>query len=135
MSMLFSSVLAALALTAGKTDVVIEKDAPKTVLFAAEEMTNFLSRVHGQAVPIVNEPRAGRTPIILGVNAWTRAAGLDPSALPRDFYIGDSDWMAQSLEFTYDPKGKTLKPSVDFTFYVADGTVWIEGLNVCPVEE
>ena len=75
MSMLFSSVLAALALTAGKTDVVIEKDAPKTVLFAAEEMTNFLSRVHGQAVPIVNAPRAGRTPIILGVNAWTRAAG------------------------------------------------------------
>ena len=86
MSMLFSSVLAALALTAGKTDVVIEKDAPKTILFAAEEMTNFLSRVHGQAVPIVNTPRAGRTPIILGVNAWTRAAGLDPSALPRDSF-------------------------------------------------
>ena len=51
------------------------------------------------------------------------------------YYIGDSDWMAQSLEFTYDPKGKTLDPSVDFTFYVADGTVWIEGLNVCLVGE
>ena len=48
----------------------------------------------------------------------------------RNFYIGDSDWMAQSLEFTYDPKGQDLKPSVDMTFYVADGTAWIEGLRV-----
>lgn len=36
MSVLFSSVLAALTLTAGKTGVVIDKDAPKAVLFAAE---------------------------------------------------------------------------------------------------
>jgi len=86
MSILFAPVVAALALTAGKTDVVIDGEAPKTVLLAAEEMTNFLSRVHGQAVPIVNEPRAGRTPVVLGVNAWTRAAGLDPSALPRDSF-------------------------------------------------
>lgn len=53
----------------------------------------------------------------------------------RNFYIGDSDWMAQSLEFTYDPKGKALDPSVDFSFAVADGTVWVEGLSVCQVEE
>ena len=47
MSMLFSSVLAALALTAGKTDVVIEKDAPKTVLFAAG---NFVETEDGSTV-------------------------------------------------------------------------------------
>jgi len=84
--MLLPSVLAALALTAGNTDVVIDAGAPKSVLFAAEEMTNFLSRVHGKDVPIVNAPRAGRTPVILGVNAWTKAAGLDPAALPRDSF-------------------------------------------------
>ena len=86
MHMLFSSILTALALTAGKTDVVIDKDAPKSVRFAAEEMTNFLSRVHGQAVPIAFAPQAGRAAVILGVNAWTKAAGLDPSALPRDSF-------------------------------------------------
>ncbi len=84
--MFFSSILTALALTAGKTDVVIDSEAPKSVRFAAEEMTNFLSRVHGQAVPIVFAPRSGRAAIILGVNVWTKAAGLDPSALPRDSF-------------------------------------------------
>ena len=39
-------------LTAGNAQVVIAPDAPKTVRFAAEEMTNFLSRVLGGAVPL-----------------------------------------------------------------------------------
>jgi len=86
MSMLFSAVLAALTLTAGKTDVVMDRTAPKSVRFAAEEMTNFLSRVQGKDVPIVFAPQAGRASVILGVNEWSKAAGLDPAALPRDSF-------------------------------------------------
>ena len=37
----------------GKTEVVIAQDAPKSVVFAAEEMTNFLSRVFQSSVPLV----------------------------------------------------------------------------------
>ena len=67
--------------------------------------------------------------------AVTGCGGKPVCTSARNYYIGDSDWMAQSAEFTYDPKGKALDPSVDFTFYVADGTFWVEGLNVEEVKE
>ena len=80
-------------LTAGNAQVVIAPDAPKTVRFAAEELTNFLAQVLGGEVPIVHEAKAKgegeqRTVnIVLGTNAWSAAAGLHPGSLPRDSFI------------------------------------------------
>ena len=70
----------------GKVTVVT---APKTmplVRFAAEEMTNILSRVLGAQVPWRTELPAEGTAIILGTNGWSVAAGLAPEKLPRDGY-------------------------------------------------
>ena len=68
----------------GGMEVVVAPDAPKTVLFAAGEMTNFLSRVVGADVPLATSPTPGRASIILGCNRWSAEAGLEPSKLPRD---------------------------------------------------
>ena len=57
MSILLAS---AVVFTPENSEVVISSDAPKTVLFAAEEATNFLSRVFGAPVPIVTAPSVGR---------------------------------------------------------------------------
>ena len=73
-----------ITLRSGGVDVVVDPSAPRTVRFAACEMTNFLSRAFGRPVPIVAAPTAGRVPIVLGDCARTRAAGLNPERLPRD---------------------------------------------------
>ena len=81
---------AAVELERGKTEVVIAADAPKAVRFAADEMTNFLSRAFAAAVPLrVMSDKCkvmsdGGALIILGDSKWARAAGLDPTKLPRD---------------------------------------------------
>ena len=77
---------APVTLERGKVTVVT---APKTmplVRFAAEEMTNILSRVLGAQVPWRTELPAEGTAIILGTNGWSVAAGLAPEKLPRDGY-------------------------------------------------
>ena len=51
-----------LVLTPGNTEVVIAPDAPKTVLFAVEELTNLLSQAYGRAVPVVtSSPLSARS--------------------------------------------------------------------------
>ena len=70
-----------------RTDVVIATDAPPAVRLAAEEMTNFLSRVLACEVPVVHAPQAGRLSLVLGVNAWSKAAGVDPTVLSRDSFV------------------------------------------------
>ena len=77
---------ATVTLEAGKTDVVIEENASPVVKFAADEATNFLSRVFGVPVPIVNSPREGRAALILGVNGWSHAEGINLSGTKRDAY-------------------------------------------------
>lgn len=74
-------------IAADRAEVVLAPDAPKTVLFAAEEMTNFLSRTFARAVPIVAEPTPGAHSIVIGSNAWSRTAGLDTAALARDAFM------------------------------------------------
>ena len=74
----------ALVLTPGDFDVVVGPGAPKAVEFAAEELTNFLSRALGAAIPVVERPTSGRIAIVLGTNGLSNAAGLAPWKLPRD---------------------------------------------------
>ncbi len=80
------SLLPAAEITGSGTEVAIAPGAPSAVRFAADEMTNYLSRVLGRAIPLVTAPTEGRYSIILGTNAWSRAAGLRPEALSRDSY-------------------------------------------------
>ena len=76
----------AVTFTAGNSEVVIASKPPPVVRFAAAEATNFLSRVLGAPVPIVNEPSEGRASLVLGVNKWSRTAGIDLSGSPRDSF-------------------------------------------------
>ena len=73
-------------LRSGEVDVVVAPYAPGPVLLAAEEMTNFLSRALGAAVPIRRAPDPARTSVVLGTNAWSAAAGADVSGLDRDAF-------------------------------------------------
>jgi len=80
----------------GKSEVVIARGAPKTILFAACEATNFLSRVLGAPVPIVNSPSGGGVAsLVLGENEWSRSAGVTFDADRRDaFAIAAKDGRA-----------------------------------------
>ena len=80
---------AAVTFMAGNSEVVVEPGtkAESVVGFAAEEATNFLSRVLGVDVPIVNEPTPGRASLVLGMNRWSKEVGLEPAKHPRDTFI------------------------------------------------
>ena len=83
-SLLLSSVL----LTAKNAEVVVAPGASPVTVFAAEEMTNFLSRVLNGNVPLTRAPSGeGRVSVIVGDNAWAAEAGIDPKGLPRDSYV------------------------------------------------
>ena len=101
----------AVELTPGKTEVVIEKNAPKVVKFAADEATNFLSRALGAAVPVVNAPTEGKSSVILGANAWSKAAGLDPSGKPRDTFLIRSEGSRVYVVGVDDPNANPLRSS------------------------
>ena len=80
---------AAVTFSAGNAEVVVAPGTKATsvVGFAAEEATNFLSRVLGAPVPIVNAPTPGKASLVLGENTWSKEAGIDPSKHPRDTFI------------------------------------------------
>ena len=84
MHMISILLAAALTLTPGTTEIVVDKAAPKATLIAANEMQGLLGKVLGGEVPIVREPAAGHVSIVLGTNGWSVAAGLHPETLRRD---------------------------------------------------
>ncbi len=53
---LAATAASAATLEPGKTEVIVAPDAPKTVLFAAEELTNFLAQALGAPVPVATAP-------------------------------------------------------------------------------
>jgi hypothetical protein len=73
-------------LVPGQTDVVVPPEASAASHFAGSELTNFLSRAWGVAVPLVKAPAQGRAAIILGTNALSRAAGLTDEDLEADAF-------------------------------------------------
>ena len=78
------------AFTAGTAEVLVAPKAQATqsvAWFAAGEMTNFLSRAFGRAIPLVTSPTPGKTAVVVGANAWSEAAGIDVGNLPRDGFV------------------------------------------------
>ena len=76
-----------LVVTRGGVEIVVDANAPAATRFAADELKTFLSRSLGGDVPIVSELSPGRACIVLGTNAWSRAAGIDVSGSPRDTFV------------------------------------------------
>ena len=99
--------LLAVVFTGANTEVVVAKRAPKTVRFAAQEATNFLSRTFGRAIPVVNAPTAGKASLVLGENEWSKAAGIDLEGRKRDTFVirtlGDAVYVAGRDSGRADP--------------------------------
>lgn len=91
------------------TEVVVAADAPKTVLFAVEEMTNMLSQAFGCDIPVVTAPTQGKFGIYLGDSEWSRKAGIDVSSLKRDAFTIVSDGSNAYVAGRDDPKEDTRK--------------------------
>ena len=85
MALLFGAATAwaDVTLTGTDAEVVVAADDSPVVRFAATEMTNFLSRAFGRAVPLVTAPTAGRQSILLG-RAGASSAGVDVAGFARD---------------------------------------------------
>ena len=113
-----ASSLAAPVLKPGEVDVVVPAKPLPVERFAAQELTNFLSRVLGRPVPVVAKAEKGRGAILLG-----RAAGLDVSNLERDAF---------RTKVELSPEGKPVvriagRDGRDGVFQRA----WKFGLTVC----
>ena len=74
-------------LTPRDAEVVVAPRAAASVRFAGGEMTNYLSRVLGAAVPLADRPTEGRASIVLGANAWSKAEGIDADGLETDAFV------------------------------------------------
>ena len=118
---------AALHLAPGKTEIVVAPGASPVTRFAAEELRNFLSKTMGADVPLAESPSEGKASLVLGVNEWSKAAGVDPSALPRDgFWIktfGNRVYIAGVDDAKVDIK-KLLPLGVKANFKFERGTLF-----------
>ena len=90
-------------------EVVVAADAPGTVRYAADELSEFLSQAFASRVPVKTEPTPGSTPFFLGSNEWTRAAGIDTSTLARDAFVVKAEGGAVFIAGRDDPEEDTRK--------------------------
>lgn len=74
------------SVTAETVEVVVAPSAPSGALFAATELTNFLSRAFARDVSLVRAATPGKYPIHVGDGPAARAAGADVAKLPRDAF-------------------------------------------------
>ena len=91
-------------LAPGNVDVVVEKGAPSVTRVAATEMTNFLSRILGTPVPLTDRIDEGRSSVVLGLNGWSRAAGVDVADAPRDTFAVKAEGNRIYIAGRDDPK-------------------------------
>lgn len=77
----------AMVVERGRCGIVVAEDAVDATRFAAMELQSLLETVLGEEPSVVNAPLESGVSIILGENRWSKEAGLDASALPRDGFI------------------------------------------------
>jgi len=85
----FASLFLFAAVVDGTSEIVIA-DAPAgegVVATAARELQTDLEAVLGAKLPIVSAPTGGKTALVLGDTAWSRAAGVSVADLKRDGYV------------------------------------------------
>ena len=73
----------------GSAEVVVDKKASGYTMYAAEELSKYLSKITGVQVPVVNTPSNDvKHHFYVGISQASAAAGVDESKLCRDaFYI------------------------------------------------
>ena len=89
---LFARAEECVVLRPGDVDVVLPARPLPVERFAADELTNFLSRVLGAPVPVVEKAEGRRTAIMLG-----RAAGFDVSSFERDAFRTKAEMTTNGL--------------------------------------
>ena len=70
----------------GGTTVVVAPSATPVAKFAAEELSDYLSRVLGAKVPVAAAPAKDGVSVFVGDSEWARAAGIDAPATSQDAY-------------------------------------------------
>lgn len=75
-----------LVMTAQNAEVVVSRTASPAAWFAAEEMTNFLSRAFGTEVSLKTERTLGKVSVVLGDGREARDAGIDVGKLSLDAF-------------------------------------------------
>ena len=68
-------------------EIVVAKDALPITKFAAEELKTHLEKALDTAIPVVNAVTPEKISFILGVNEFSRQAGLDDKKLTRDSFM------------------------------------------------
>lgn len=74
-----------------KSVIAIAPDASPVTRFAAAEMQTLLTEILGFKLPVVNELPDGKSAIVLGVNEWSRKAGINADKFVRDSFIIKTD--------------------------------------------
>jgi len=68
-------------------EIVVAKDALPITKFAAEELKTHLEKALDTVIPIVNDVTPEKISFIIGVNEFSRQAGLDGKKLTRDSFM------------------------------------------------
>ncbi len=68
-------------------EIVVSEQASSVTGFAAKELQDILSASFGRKIAVVNRPSGKKTSIVLGDNAFSRKAGINPDKLPRDGFL------------------------------------------------
>ena len=88
-------------------EIVLAPDAPKTVRFAAREMSTLLGGVLGEQPKTVVRPTAGKRHLFLGAGQWADAVGVSASALARDAFrlkaVGNDVYIVGRDDAAVDP--------------------------------
>ena len=108
-------------------EIVIDLKASKMTSFAAAELQSLLERKLGVRYPVVRTPSPDRVSFILGINSWSKAAGIDDSKLCRDAFIirtaGRKIYILGRDDRTFDQERAIDKASV-WSFYHEKGTLF-----------
>lgn len=108
-------------------EIVIGKQASKMTLFAAEELQSLLEQKLQVKYPIVRKPSPEKISLILGINSFSKAAGIDDSRLCRDAFIikseGNKIYILGRDDPSFDQK-TALAHADGFAFYHEKGTVF-----------
>ena len=84
---MLGTLMLAVVLTATNTQVVVSRDAVPNAVFAAEELSSFLSQSLGAKIPVAHDPKAGAANIFVGRSVCSDEQGLDPAAHPWDSFL------------------------------------------------
>ncbi len=72
---------------AANLEIVLEEKAFPVTKNAAEELQEYLQKRLETVIPIVNVPSDGKISFVLGINSFSKSAGIDDSKLCRDAFI------------------------------------------------